>query len=320
MTITTSLRSLLKKAIREDLGAGDITTQTLIPGNQRGEGVIVAKQAGIFCGGPVAAEVFRQRDRALRVKIHAREGAPVKKGRKVLTVRGRMQSILEAERVALNFLGHLSGIATLTRAYVERVRGTRARIYDTRKTTPLWRELEKYAVKCGGGENHRSGLFDEVLVKDNHWAAVAQSLRAPILRHRRKIGTKQSLDMDCFVAPPKLAGLLAMTAGRRKIPIEIEVRNLKELAHLLEGPFVPDRILVDNFSVSELRGAVLFVRGLDRVLRASYGIRRRVPELEASGGMDLKNVRAVAQTGVDRISVGRLTHSAPALDFSLHVR
>jgi len=297
-----ALRSLLRKALEEDIGRGDITTQTLIPRNQRGEAAIVAKEAGIFCGGEVAREVFRLRDPSLKIKLHKKESASVKKGQKVLTVKGRIASILEAERVALNFLGHLSGIATLTRAYVDKIRGTKAKIYDTRKTTPLLRSLEKYAVQCGGGENHRFGLWDEVLVKDNHWTAL-----------------KQSPFADCFVSAKVLWRILAMTARRRKIPIEVEVRSLKELAHLLEGTFVPDRILLDNFSVRELKRAVLFVQGLDRVLRTRYGIRRRLPQLEASGGITLANVRAFAQTGVTRLSIGRLTHSAPALNFSLEM-
>ncbi len=311
----SNLRSLFKKALAEDIGGGDITTQALIPKNQQSEAVILAKDAGVFSGGPVAAEVFHLQDRGLRVKLGAKEGARVKKGQKVMTVRGRTRSILEAERTALNFLGHLSGIATLTRHYVDKVRGTKVKIYDTRKTTPLWRSLEKYAVKCGGGKNHRFGLFEEILVKDNHWAAL-RSLKLP-----------------------RMLRVLATTKKRMKIPIEVEVRNIRNLARLLESPFVPDRILLDNFSVSELKRAVIFVKGLDQVLRTRYQIRRRadrtvpddpaadrrstdrrpMPELEASGGVNLANVRAVAKTGVQRISIGRLTHSAPALDFSLRI-
>jgi len=296
VVVTPRTRSLIREALREDRGTGDLTTETLIPAKARGKAVVLAKQSGIFCGGPVAQEVFRLRDTSLRIKIHAKEGSRISKGKKILTIRGRTRSILEAERVALNFLGHLSGIATLTRAFADKVKGSSAKIFDTRKTTPLWRELEKYAVRTGGGENHRFGLWDEVLVKDNHWTAIYE-----ILDRTR-----------CRYFSQKLKPL-----QRRKIPVEVEVRNLKELAHLLEGTFVPDRILLDNFSIRELKRAVLFVKGLDRVLRSRYGIRRKLPLLEASGGINLANVRAVAQTGVDRISVGLLTHSAPALDFSL---
>lgn len=294
---TSQIQSLLRMALEEDLGRGDITTQTLIPKNQRGEAVIVAKESGVFCGGDVAAEIFRLQDRSLQVKLHFKEGGRVRKGQKAITVRGRVRPILEAERTALNFLGHLSGIATLTRAYVDKIRGTHAKIYDTRKTTPLWRVFEKCAVHSGGGENHRFGLWDEVLVKDNHWKAIWKIL------DRTK----------CRYFGERLRPVLR----RKKIPVEVEVRSLKELAHLLEGTFIPDRILLDNFSVRTLRRAVLFVDGLDYVLRTRYGLRRKRPELEASGGVTLANVRSIAQTGVERISVGRLTHSAPALDFSL---
>ncbi len=298
--ITPPLRSLLRKALTEDLGSGDVTTQRLIPRNLRGEAVIVAKEDGIFSGGPVAAEIFRLRDPSLNLKILRQDGLRIQRGEKVIKISGRLSSILGAERVALNFLGHLSGIATLTGRYVEKVKGTRAKIFDTRKTTPLWRALEKYAVRCGGGENHRMGLWDEILVKENHWRAIWEFLERSRCRY---FGERMK---------PVLT--------RRKIPVEIEVQNLRELAHLLEGTFVPDRILLDNFSLRELRRAVLFVKGLDFVLRKRYRIRRKRPVLEASGRIHLGNVRQAARTGVDRISVGALTHSAPALDFSLKLK
>ncbi|MBI2166858.1 MAG: carboxylating nicotinate-nucleotide diphosphorylase [Candidatus Omnitrophica bacterium] len=288
---------LLKMALEEDIGSGDLTTETLIPGNLRGEAEILAKEAGVLSGGPVAAEIFRLRDRSLKVRLFRKEGARIRKSERMMKISGRVSSILEAERVALNFLGRLSGIATLTHSFVERIKGTKAKIFDTRKTTPLWRELEKYAVRCGGGGNHRQGLWDEILVKDNHWKAVLGLGRrypgCPLEKIIRRKGPKRI--------------------------VEIEVENLRQLASLLEGTLVPDRILLDNFPVRELRRAVLFVRGLDWLLRRRYGLRRKRPELEASGGIHLGNVRQVAGTGVDRISVGRLTHSAPALDFSLRL-
>ena len=309
----SQIRSLLRMALREDLGKKDLTTRTLIPRNQRAESVVVAKEPGIFSGGLVAREVFRLCDSSLQIKLLVKGGSPVKKGQKVIQVRGRTQSILEAERTALNFLGHLSGIATLTRQYVDKIRGSKAKIYDTRKTTPLWRDFEKCAVRSGGGENHRFGLFDEILVKDNHWTAMAPFLR--------KTKCRYFLDRlaGAGLVPARETGRAqgAPLHSKHRIPIEIEVKNLKELAHLLEGSFIPDRILLDNFSVRQLRRAVLFVKGLDRVLRTCYKMRRRIPVLEASGGITLENVRLVAETGVERISVGRLTHSAPALDFSL---
>ena len=289
LKIHSEIRSLLQKALQEDLGPGDVTTRLFIPKKQRGEARVVVKEAGIFSGGAIAREVFRTRDPRLAVRIHAREGSKLRKGQIVMSLKGRVQPILEAERVALNFLGHLSGIATLTRAFVDRIKRTPAKIYDTRKTTPLLRELEKYAVRCGRGENHRFGLWDEILVKDNHWA----------------------------VMPSFQFARLAMAKKHHNLPLEIEVRHLKELIPLLELPFTPDRVLLDNFSVRELKRSVLFVHSFYQVLKSKYGISRKRPLLEASGGVRLENVRKMAQTGVDRISIGRLTHSAPALDFSL---
>lgn len=292
------IRSLLKKALEEDLGPGDVTTRTLLPAGQRGEARIVAKESGILAGGPLAREIFRLRDASLRIILRKKEGARVRKGNTILTVQGRAAPILEAERVVLNFLGRLSGIATLTRKFVDKVHGTRAKIFDTRKTTPLWRAFEKYAVRCGGGRNHRFGLWDEVLVKNNHWAAIWKILD----------------ETKCRYFGQKLRPV-----QRRRIPVEVEVQTLKELAHLLGGTFVPDRILLDNFSLRELRRAVLLVKGFHQILEKRYNIKRKKPEVEASGGINLKNVRQIAATGVGRISVGRLTHSAPALDFSLRL-
>lgn len=323
LEMTSALRSLLKQSLQEDIGPGDLTTRTLIPKNQRGEAWITAKESGILSGGPVAGEVFRLRDRSLRVKALRPDGFRIRKGERALKISGRIPSILEAERVALNFLGHLSGIATETRRYVEKVKGTRAKIFDTRKTTPLWRELEKYAVRCGGGQSQRRGLWDEILVKDNHWNAIGPFLKKTRCRYfmDRLVGAGLVPALSAK-GGPAFGGQAGRPRGtplrsHQNIPIETEVQSLHELAHLLEGTFVPDRILLDNFSVRQLRRAVLFVEGLDFVLRKRYGLRRKSPELEASGGIHLGNVRQVAETGVDRISVGRLTHSAPALDFSL---
>ncbi len=288
--LSPELRDLIGKALREDIGTGDVTTRALILPSQKGKAVVTAKESGVLSGIKTAAEVFRFRDPSLKIKLHKKSGAGIKKGDKVLTVEGRITPILEAERTALNFLGHLSGISTLTRRYVDKIRGTQAKIFDTRKTTPLLRALEKYAVKSGGGKNHRFGLWDEILVKDNHWRVIA-STPSP------------------FPLPLKGERVGVRGKKRRKIPVEIEVRSLKQLARVLESPFVPDLILLDNFSVKELERAVNFV----------HGVRRTRPLLEASGGIHLDNVRAVAKTGVDRISVGRLTHSAPALDFSMEV-
>ena len=274
MMISRRTRRLIRDSVHEDIGHQDITTQLLIQKQLMGEAFIDAKANGIVCGGAVVKEVFRAIDPTLKVQQKISDGASISKGKKVFRVSGKITSILKGERVALNFLSHLSGIATTTNQYVKKIKGTRAGIYDTRKTTPLWRELEKYAVKTGGGQNHRFGLWDEVLVKDNHWEAI-KSL-APLKR------------------------------VKGKVPIEVEVASLKQLSDLLRRDFIPDRILLDNFSVPVLKRAVQVVRKT-----------RKKITLEASGGVTLKNVRQIAQTGVDRISIGALTHSVPALDFSL---
>ena len=277
---------MIRAAVREDIGRGDITSQALIPPDVVGEAYIEAKQSGILCGASVVSEVFRTVDSKAKVITKARDGGHIRKGQKVFLIRGRVRSVLKGERVALNFLGSLSGIATLTHEFVTKTRGTRAKILDTRKTTPLWRELEKYAVRCGGGENHRFGLWDEVLVKDNHWSVI-----------RPMLGK-----MGCRYFGDRLRARLRS----RRVPVEIEVENLKQLCHLSKGNFVPDRILLDNFSIHTLKGAVQMAKRFNRKI-----------SLEASGGVKLSNVRQIAKTGVDRISVGALTHSASALDFSL---
>ena len=284
--ISSRTRRLIQAAVREDVGQGDITSQALIPPGAVGEAYIEAKQSGTLCGAGVVSEVFRAVDPKTKVVIKARDGVPIRRRQKVFLIRGRVQSILKGERVALNFLGGLSGIATLTRKFVNQARGTRAKILDTRKTTPLWRELEKYAVRCGGGKNHRFGLWDEVLVKDNHWSAIRPML----------------VKTGCQYFGDRLRAQLR----RRPVPVEIEVENLKQLRHLLGGRFVPNRVLLDNFSIRELRKAVQMVKRLSRRIL-----------LEASGGANLSNVRQIAKTGVHRISIGALTHSPAALDFSL---
>ena len=284
--LSSRTKILVRKALEEDLGTGDITTDCLVPRNLRAEASITAKSGGLLCGGEVVREVFHSVDSSLAVKQNVPDGKRISKGKVVFQIRGRASSILKAERVALNFLGPLSGIATLTHQFVQKIKGTRSGIYDTRKTTPLWRELEKYAVKTGGGKNHRFGLWDEILVKDNHWFAIWDLLEKTRCRY---FGQK-----------------MKRALRREKVPVEVEVENLGQLIHFLEGDFLPGRILLDNFSVSELKRAVGLVR--KRKLKIS---------LEASGGITLHNVRKVAQTGVERISVGALTHSAPVLDFSL---
>ncbi len=284
MKISNKTRSLIRESLFEDIGRQDITTHLLIPKNLKGKAFISAQADGVLCGGSVIKEVFRLVDPELKVQQTISEGSYLSKGKRAFRISGKAASVLKGERVALNFLARLSGIATLTNRYVKKIKGTCAQIYDTRKTTPLWRELEKYAVVTGGGENHRFGLWDEVLVKDNHWVAIRK-----LLKH----------------SPSYLKEKLT---DKKRTPVEIEVASLKELMDLLNGSFIPGRILLDNFSVSDLKKAV-------RIIRKQ---KRRVL-LEASGGITLNNVRQVAKTGVNRISIGALTHSAPALNFSLTV-
>jgi nicotinate-nucleotide pyrophosphorylase (carboxylating) len=263
---------LIDTALAEDVGAGDATTRILVPEDETGRAVLTQKAPGVIAGLRVAEAVFHRVDPSLRWRAHVEEGA-WRDGGMVAEVAGRSASILTAERVALNFLQRLSGVATLTARYVREVAGTKARILDTRKTTPGLRVLEKQAVLAGGGHNHRAGLYDAILVKENHSAMAGGVGEA----------TRRAL------------------AAADGLPVEIECATLDELRDALAAG--APRILLDNMTNDELREAVARTRG-----RA---------ELEASGGVSLETVRAIAETGVDFISVGALTHSAPALDVSL---
>lgn len=272
--------ALIQLALEEDLGEGDWTTQWTVPAGHRSRAVIVAKQSLVVAGADCVRDTFRAVDPDLSVELVAPDGTRAEAGAVLVEMQGRTRSILVGERTALNFLGRLSGIATLTRRFVDAVAGTGARIIDTRKTTPGFRLLEKAAVRSGGGTNHRLGLYDMILVKDNHADAcggVAQAARA------------------------------AMDANEPGLAVEVEVRTLEELEEVL--PLAPHRLLLDNMDLQTLRASVERVRAL--------GHRR--PETEASGNVTLATVRAVAETGVDFISVGALTHSAPAADLSLRV-
>lgn len=272
--------ALIQLALEEDLGEGDWTTQWTIPEAHRSRAVIVAKAPMVVAGTDCVRDVFRAVDPDLQVEIQTLDGTRVEPGAVLVALRGRTRGLLVGERTALNFLGRLSGIATFTRRFVDAVAGTGVRIVDTRKTTPGWRLLEKAAVRSGGGSNHRVGLHDMILVKDNHADACGGAARA---------------------------GRAAMEANDQGLAVEIEVRSLEELEEVL--PLRPDRVLLDNMTLEELRSAVARVRRL--------GAER--PETEASGNVTLANVRTVAETGVDLISVGALTHSAPCADVSLRV-
>ncbi|HUP00362.1 MAG TPA: carboxylating nicotinate-nucleotide diphosphorylase [Gemmatimonadota bacterium] len=268
-------------ALAEDIGPGDITTRATVSRGLHGRATIVARASGIVAGLEVAAETYRRVDPLVEFAPASGDGSFVEPEAVVAVARGPFAALLTAERVALNFLQHLSGIATLTARFVAAVEGTRARIVDTRKTTPGLRALEKGAVRAGGGWNHRIGLYDAYLIKENHIAGAGG-----------------------------IAAALAAVAvhNREGKPAEIEVRSIEELALALAAEPHPDRILCDNFSLDDLATAV-------------ERIRSRAPRvlIEASGGVNLSNVRAVAEMGVDWISVGALTHSAPALDLSCRI-
>jgi nicotinate-nucleotide pyrophosphorylase (carboxylating) len=268
---------LIREALCEDLGrAGDLTTAAIIPADARAAAVILARRPGRVAGTEVAARVFEILEPALETEIVVASGGEAAPGSTLVRLSGPARAIVTGERTALNLLGHLSGIATLTRDYVEAVAGTPARVVCTRKTTPGLRVLEKFAVRCGGGANHRFGLDDAVLIKDNHLAVAGGVLRA-ITRVREDVG--------------------------HMVMVELEVDTLEQLEEGLEAGV--DAVLLDNMDPQTLRAAVEMVNGLCVT--------------EASGGIDLESAAAVAATGVDLLSVGALTHSAPWLDVSLEV-
>jgi nicotinate-nucleotide pyrophosphorylase (carboxylating) len=282
-----NLQPLMTLALDEDVGPGDLTTDVLIDTESEVEGRLLASADGVVAGALFIAPILHRTDARLKFRSTVKDGAAVRKGRLLGRIRGPVRPMLTAERTLLNLLQALSGIATLTRRYVEAVDGTDAAILDTRKTTPGWRYLEKYAVRMGGGVNHRTGLFDGVLIKDNHL-----SVRAP--DHAGETVAE-----------------LVREARRRipeEIPIQVEVERVDYLEEVLRAE--PDVVLLDNMGPAKLAEAVAL---RDRLFGDAG------PALEASGGITLENVRQVAETGVDRISVGALTHSAPVLDISLEI-
>jgi len=277
---TPQVKQLIAQALVEDLGGGDVTTEALIPETQQGKASIIAKARGTIAGVEIAKQVFLKVDPKLKMDILMKDGTEVKPGDVISRIEGKTLSILKAERTALNFLQHISGIASETARYVEAVKGLPVNITDTRKTTPGLRTLEKYAVRIGGGKNHRMHLGDGILIKDNHLAALRDhglSIKEVIARARQK-------------APPEMK-------------IEIEVKTTKEAIEAAKAG--ADIIMLDNMNIEDMRQTVQLIKG--RAL------------IEASGGITLENARAVAETGVDRISIGALTHSPKALDISLEL-
>jgi nicotinate-nucleotide pyrophosphorylase (carboxylating) len=272
------IRPALRLALAEDIGAGDVTTLATVPEAALAKANMVAREPLVLAGIAIAEAAFTELSSSIRIQRICEDGQRVAPGDKLISISGPAQTILTAERVALNFVQRLSGIATLTAKFVEAVRGTKAQILDTRKTTPGWRRFEKYAVTCGGGTNHRIGLFDMILIKDNHLVALENE-------------------------PPHAIGAAVRRARERypHLKVEVEADNPEQVQQALESG--ADIIMLDNMSLDELKTAVFWVNGRAKT--------------EASGGINLKTIRAVAETGVDYISVGALTHSAPAVDIAL---
>jgi nicotinate-nucleotide pyrophosphorylase (carboxylating) len=280
MALPAEALALIDAALAEDVGPGDFTTLWTVPAERRAEARIVAKASGVVAGAEVAVEVFRRVDPSLEITVDAPDGTAVEPGDLAMTVRGSARSILTGERTALNFMQRLSGVATVTRRYVRAVQGTGARVIDTRKTTPGMRRLEKAAVLAGGGANHRVGLHDMVMIKDNHIAA-AGGIAAAVEAVRRR--------------------------NDRGLRVEVETTGLEEVREALAAGV--DRIMFDNMTPGMIKQAIELLADADPR-----------PETEASGGITLDTIGAFARAGVDFISIGALTHSAPALDLSLQLR
>lgn len=268
----------VSSALAEDIGSGDVTTLATVPASARIVAIMRAREPLVVAGMALAQAAFQQLSSSIKIKRLAHDGQRVKAGAGLLRISGPARVVLSAERVALNFVQRLSGVATLTAQFVDAVNGTRAQILDTRKTTPGWRRFEKYAVACGGGQNHRFGLYDLVLIKDNHLAALRDAQPNPIAAAVRRAREKYP-----------------------RLQVEVEADALKQVEQAVTAG--ADIILLDNMKPKQLREAVKLVAGRAKT--------------EASGGVNLKTVRAIANTGVDFISVGALTHSARAVDLGL---
>ncbi|MBD3237793.1 MAG: carboxylating nicotinate-nucleotide diphosphorylase [Candidatus Eisenbacteria bacterium] len=284
-----ALQGLVAWALREDVGGGDVTTERTVAPEQRGRGRIVTRERGVLAGWDAAEATFRAADAELVVEPRHASGEALAEGACVATISGRLRGILIAERVALNFLQRLSGIATLTSRFCDALAGTGVRVLDTRKTTPGLRGLEKEAVRAGGGLNHRQGLYDAILIKENHITAAGGIETA--IRRARGLPREET------------GGRAAQISG----PLIVEVRDLEEVAVALEASV--DRILLDNFDPETLRAAVARITS----------VAPPRPQIEVSGGLRLENVRDFAIPGVDYVSIGALTHSARALDLALDV-
>ncbi len=275
--------AVIRAALKEDIGTGDVTTRFFVPLGTRFRGRIFAKDSGVACGLEVARRVFQLAAKGSKVKLVGKDGARIKKGDTLLLVEGPA-SILTAERTALNFLQHMSGVATKAAQFAAVIKHPRTRIYDTRKTLPGLRAIEKYAVRCGGGRNHRLGLYDMAMIKDNHVAFAGND-------------------------PAVLAGRIkAMRRANPRVRIEIEADTLAQVKAFL--PLGPDVIMLDNMPYGEMKNAIAFVRSRNA----------KAPEIEISGGVDLKLAALYSKLGADRISVGSITSGARPLDISFEVK
>lgn len=294
---------IIKLALKEDIGKGDVTTNILFPSPRKVMARIIAGESGVICGLCTVIEIFKILDRRTRVIRKAQGGDKIRKTQVVCIIKGDARKILAGERTALNFLSRLSGVATLTRKYADAVRPYKVKILDTRKTMPGLRELEKYAVTCGGGVNHRMGLYDQVLVKDNHIAVYKSEVRGQRTEDR-------GILKEIIKKIRKNKEKKGIIRGHKGIKIEIEVENLREFKEALDAG--PNIIMLDNMSIRNINRAVSMRNAISR-----GGV--TPPLLEVSGGVTLNNVRNIAATGVDMISIGALTHSAPSIDFSLEI-
>ena len=280
------IRPLIQMAIAEDLGQGDVTSELLFKKGAVARANIISREEIVVCGMDVAAEILKCYDERLKLKVLINDGEPAHVAGRLATIEGPLRSMLSAERVMLNFIQRLGGIATTTNKYVRAVKGTKAKIYDTRKTMPGWRILEKYAVRCGGGHNHRLGLYDGVLIKDNHLAQLGRNFQ------------------------PKLQKIIAEAKKLKGVKfVAVEVDHVDDqLNYVLDIPDI-DIVLLDNMGQWQLKHAV--------EMRDRMCGKGKKPLLEASGNITLSNVSAIAQCGIDRIAIGAITHSAKAVDIGL---
>lgn len=284
------IQKLIELSLKEDIGAGDITSDALIHKNLLGKAEIVAKQKGVLAGIKIAEKVFKKKDPNLFFIPLKKDGENFKPNDKIAIIEGRVKSILKCERTALNFLQKLSGIATLTQSFVSKMKGKKIKILDTRKTTPGFRILEKYAVKAGGGENHRMGLYDMILIKENHIKATGD-ISFAIQKAKKALGNKD---------------FVKKFSKKKKIKIEVETKNLNEVRDALG--FKIDMIMLDNMPIQMIKKASQIIRKSKKNIK-----------IEVSGNIDLKNLRDYSKLDIDYISIGAITHSSKAIDLSLNL-